>query len=152
MKGKRRQLFVIIVVAAVIVIAVMVYILYPDETNGMIDEEYPGTGTSDNATVIASGAFQDGAHDTSGTALMIDMKGELVLRFENFKTDDGPGLYVYLSVDLEDNDFVEVAKLRGTEGNMNYDVPAGTNTTKYNNVLIWCEPFGVLFGHAVLEP
>ncbi len=82
---------------------------------------------------------------------MIDMKGELVLRFENFKTDEGPGLYVYLSTDQDDDDYINLGKLKGTEGNMNYDVPAGTNTTKYNHALIWCEPFGVLFGYAILE-
>jgi hypothetical protein len=91
------------------------------------------------------------AHVVTGTAMVLEMDGELILRLEDFRTDDGPGLYVYLSADLDANDFVDLGQLKGLEGNMNYDVPSGTDIGTYNNVLIWCEPFGVLFGHTVLQ-
>lgn len=119
----------------------------------MLDEEFPGNGNGSNgsnATIIASGFFQDGAHTTEGKALLIGMDDKHVIRLEDFKTDSGPGLYVYLSVDKTANDYVSLGKLKVTEGNMNYDVPQGTNTTKYSFVLIWCKPFSVLFGHAEL--
>jgi hypothetical protein len=154
MERKKKILFVIVIVTILILLAVFAHLLFPQESDGIIDEEFPGPdngANGTNATVIANGTFQDGAHDTSGSSLLIEMDDDLVLRFENFKTDSGPGLYVYLSVDLEDDDYVNLGKLKGTEGNMNYDVPTGTNTTKYNHVLIWCEPFSVLFGYATFE-
>ena len=57
---------------------------------------------------------------------------------------------IYLSTNLDDNDYIDLGKLKATKGNMNYDVPSDTDFDKYNKVLIWCEPFGVLFGSASL--
>jgi hypothetical protein len=103
-----------------------------------------------NVTTIATGTFQNGNYDVEGTALVLEVDGDLILRFEDFKSEDGPGLYVYLSTDQGDDDFVDLGKLEGIEGNMNYEVQAGINVTKYNHVLIWCEPYSVLFGYAIL--
>jgi hypothetical protein len=151
MEGKKKQIYVVLIVACLIIIIALAFLLNSEESNDMINEEFPGNGNGgSNATVIASGSFQDGAHPTEGEALLIQMDSEMKLRLENFKTDSGPGLYVYLSIDRNDNDYVDLGELRATEGNMNYDVPSGTNTTKYNHVLIWCEPFSVLFGYAEL--
>jgi hypothetical protein len=57
---------------------------------------------------------------------------------------------VYLSVDKEASDFVDLGRLKGNIGNQNYDIPAGTDLSKYDTVLIWCKQFSVLFGSAEL--
>jgi hypothetical protein len=151
MEKKKKQLFTVVIVVCIVVMAVLALLFLSGEEEGMLDEEFPGNGDNgSNATVIKSGDFQDGAHPTEGKALLIEMDNELVLRLEDFKTDSGPGLYVYLSEDTGANDYISLGKLKATEGNMNYDVPPNTNTAKYNKVLIWCEPFSVLFGHAEL--
>jgi hypothetical protein len=150
MEKDLNKTLIIVIVAIVILVAVLALILYPQESDDMLDEEFPHNGNGGNVTVIASGSFQDGAHPTKGETLLIEMDDSHKLRFEDFKTDSGPGLYVYLSVDKSANDYVNLGKLKAIEGNMNYDIPTGTNTTKYNFVLIWCEPFSVLFGHAEL--
>jgi hypothetical protein len=152
MEGKKKQTYIVIVVVCIMVIAAIVYLLLPGESDEMIDEDFPGNGNNgSNATVIASGTFQDGAHSTKGEALLIEMDDKMVVRLEDFKTDDGPGLYVYLSEDTGANDYISLGELKAIEGNMNYDVPLNTNTTKYNKVLIWCKPASVLFGHAELS-
>ena len=35
------------------------------------------------------------------------------------------------------SDFVSLGRLKGDMGNQNYEIPNGTDLTKYNNVLIW---------------
>ncbi|MDQ3883960.1 MAG: DM13 domain-containing protein, partial [Thermoproteota archaeon] len=42
--------------------------------------------------------------------------------------------------------------LKGNIGNQNYDIPEGTDLSRYDTVLIWCKAFSVLFGGAKLEP
>jgi hypothetical protein len=151
MEKDKKKIYIVLIVIAVIIVAVLAYLLLSEESDGMLDEEFPGNGgNGSNATVIASGSFQGSAHPTEGEALLIEMDDKMVLRLEEFKTDSGPGLYVYLSQDTSANDYVDLGKLKAIEGNMNYDIPAGTNTTKYNHVLIWCEPFSVPFGWAEL--
>jgi hypothetical protein len=147
---RKKIIVILIIVAILIVLLVIANLLYPISSNGVINEEFPETQNGNNVTTIANGTFQNGNYDVEGTALMLDVDGDLILRFEDFKSEDGPGLYVYLSVDQGDNDFVDLGKLEGIEGNMNYNVPSGTNIAKYNYVLIWCEPYSVLFGYAIL--
>ena len=48
--------------------------------------------------------------------------------------------------------FVELGKLKGTDGDQNYDVPAGLDLSKYRAVTIWCRRFSVNFATAPLTP
>ncbi len=94
----------------------------------------------------------DGIHDAQGIAKTIPLEdGNNVLRLENFKSTNGPDLYVYLATDDRASEFVNLGTLKANNGNQNYDIPAGTDLEKYSNVLIWCKAFGVLFGSADLS-
>jgi len=42
-------------------------------------------------------------------------------------------------------------KIKGTKGNVNYEIDRGVDLEKYDKVLVWCVPFGVLFSYADLE-
>ena len=61
--------------------------------------------------------------------------GRRVLRLTDFATSNGPDVRVYLvaAPDAADNEtvtkagFVELGKLKGNEGDQNYDIPAGTD-------------------------
>jgi hypothetical protein len=95
----------------------------------------------------------DGIHDAEGMAKVIQLDdASMILRLENFKATNGPDLYVYLATDNSASDFVNLGKLKGNIGNQNYDIPEGTDFSKYHAVLIWCQAFSVLFGSAELEP
>jgi hypothetical protein len=101
--------------------------------------------------LAAKGDFMERLHSVAGQALLITEGEKQTVRFENFNTDNGPQLHIYLSADLGSDDFVDLGPIKATKGNVNYDVPKGTDTNKYKNVLVWCKPFGVLFSYAELK-
>lgn len=93
----------------------------------------------------------DGFHKVEGLAKVLTLAdGKTFLRLENLKSTNGPDLYVYLSTGKGVSDIVNLGKLKGNIGNQNYEIPTGTDFTKYNTVLIWCKAFSTLFGSAKL--
>jgi hypothetical protein len=94
----------------------------------------------------------DGFHKAEGVAKVINLAdGRTFLRLENLKATNGPDLYVYLSTDRDTSDIVNLGRLKGNIGNQNYEIPTGTDLSKYNTVLIWCKAFSTLFGSAILS-
>jgi hypothetical protein len=116
-------------------------------------QQSPSTTTTSN--VVRTGSFigvGDGIHNAEGMAKVIPLEdGTNILRLENLRVTNGPDLYVYLSPDKDASDIVNVGKLKANNGNQNYDIPEGTDLSKYSTVLIWCRPFSVLFGSAELN-
>lgn len=113
------------------------------------------------AMTLAAGHFHRVAHDTHGTATIYRLAdGRRVLRFTDFKTSNGPDVRVYLiaASDASDNEtvtkrgYVEVAPIKGNEGDQNYDLPASLDLSKYHAVTIWCRRFSVNFATAPLSP
>ena len=108
--------------------------------------------------VEAAGSFIDRSHPTEGSAMVLgDGSGQRFLRFEDFRTDNGPDLNVYLSAapldapaGAFDDDFVDLGDLKGNVGAQNYEIPAGLDLDHYSTVAIWCVRFGVVFGTAEL--
>ena len=108
-------------------------------------------------TTEARGTFRDADsfHRGSGSATVYTLPdGKRILRFEDFSVTNGPALSVYL-VRSADGDvgsgFLDLGKLKGNKGNQNYEIPAGTDLSMYNSVVIWCVPFGVTFTVASFE-
>lgn len=112
--------------------------------------------------VIATGRFTDAdaIHKGSGTATLYRLPdSNHVVRFEDFRTTNGPALVVYLARhpspasadDVIDSGFLDLGKLKGNVGNQNYPIPAGTDISEYGSVVIWCELFDVLFSPASLS-
>ncbi len=99
-----------------------------------------------NAQVVGTSG-----HPASGTARVIETENGAVIRYENFKTINGPDLFVYLAKDLEAKEFVSLGDLKATEGNVNYNVPVGVDVSDYRYVMVWCKQFGVLFNYADLS-
>jgi hypothetical protein len=123
----------------------------------------PGAQASESgagAGTLLSGRFHSVAHETHGTAAILDLGGKRILRLTDFATSNGPDVRVYLvaAEDAGDNasvtkaGFVEVGALKGNQGDQNYDVPADLDLTKYRAVTIWCRRFGVNFATAPLTP
>ncbi|AFU58255.1 DM13 domain-containing protein [Candidatus Nitrososphaera gargensis Ga9.2] len=93
----------------------------------------------------------DGIHNAEGVAKVIYLEdGSNVLRLEDLRVTNGPDLYIYLSTDKQASDFVDLGRLKANIGNQNYDIPKGTDLSKYDIVLVWCKQFSVLFGSAEL--
>jgi len=102
--------------------------------------------------VAGEGEFRgaDDFHFGRGQALLIETApGQYTLRFENFSVRNGPDLFVYLSNDPGGiSDALLLGDLKGTDGAFNYDVPAGTDVSRFNSAIVWCRQFAVLFATA----
>ena len=117
--------------------------------------------TADPTAVLVRGEFKSIAHETKGIASIYRLAdGTRVLRLSDFATSNGPDVRVYLvaAADAPDDEtvkkagFLEVGKLKGTDGDQNYDIPADLDLSKYRAVTIWCRRFSVNFGTAPLTP
>ncbi len=157
---------IIIGVIIALIIPIAIYTASPLFFDVVIDEPLPeitNTVTSDDTTtsaidmpqIIASGQFvgvNDGIHNAEGQAKILNLAdGKQLLRFEDFKATNGPDLYVYLATDSTAQDFVSLGELKANIGNQNYEIPEGTDISKYNTALVWCKQFSVLFGSAEIK-
>jgi hypothetical protein len=111
--------------------------------------------------IVATGSFHGAAHKTSGRATVYQSSNGDILRLTHFETSNGPNLHVILiaASDAEDNENfldkkverVELGQLKGNEGDQNYEIPAGTDLSKFKAVSIFCERYNANFGTAPLE-
>ena len=117
----------------------------------------PGaTGTAPPSSgVLASGQFRDGdpGHSGKGTAEVQRLPdGKLNLFLRDFSVTNGPDLFVYLGEKGgRDEDGLTLGELQANNGNQNYAIPAGTDLTRYDRVIIWCRQFRVNFAFAELS-
>lgn len=101
---------------------------------------------------LAMGTVTSNAHTSIGLVTITKAtNGKIFLNFENFKTDNGPDLRIYLSPNLNALPYIEVGNLIAINGNFTYELPVDINYTTNNKMLIWCKDFSVLFGHAILQ-
>jgi hypothetical protein len=130
------------------------------QTDVVAGRPAPSGSDGVEAGVLLRGQFRSYAHETVGTAAVHDLGGRRVLRLTGFSTSNGPDVRVFLVAanDATDDEtvtkagFVELGKLKGTQGDQNYDIPAGLDLEKYRAVTIWCHRFNVNFGTAPLTP
>jgi hypothetical protein len=129
--------------------------------NKQVNEEQVASVGGTVMRAVATGRFHSVAHETRGTATIQDVGGgHRVLRLTEFTTSNGPDVRVYLvaAPDASDNQtvtkagFVELGKLKGNQGDQNYDVPDDLDLTHYRAVTIWCHRFNVNFATAPLTP
>ena len=152
------------IIASVIIVGFIgAFAISPYFTESEVNEEIPSGAiipammeeTMMEEPIYYNGVFVgvgDGIHDAQGDAYTIPLEdGSNVLRLENFKSTNGPDLYVYLSTDKNASEFVNLGELKANSGNQNYQIPDNVDLEKYNQVLIWCKAFGVLFGNAELS-
>ncbi len=120
------------------------------------------TETLTEAEVVASGAFRDAdrAHKGMGNASLVALSGGgHEIQLTEFEVTNGPDLEVWLSAhpdpdakaDVTGNEWLALGQLKGNVGDQAYAIPAGTDVSAFNSVVIWCEQFGVLFSPAALK-
>jgi hypothetical protein len=131
----------------------------PDHT---MDEPMPDPVQSagDQPVGVFQGQFMDGEtfHKGSGQATIYQLPdGGHVLRFEDLQVTNGPDLHVLLAANPAPanseglGEYIDLGKLKGNLGNQNYDIPAGTDLSRYQSVVIYCKPFHVVFATATLR-
>src|SRR5690242_2356699 len=147
-----------------VVLGVVLWYLFRPEllfVNKQVNEEQVASIGASVAREVAAGRFHSVAHETHGTATIQDVGGgRRILRLTDFATSNGPDVRVYLvaATDASDNEsvtkagFVELGRLKGNQGDQNYDVPDDLDLSRYRAVTIWCRRFSVNFATAPLTP
>ena len=142
-------------------LAALVFTLGP-QAYAQDSMKHEGQMKHEEAKTLATGTFHGKVHSTSGRATIYQQEdGKLILRLTNFKTSNGPDVHVVLiaAKDADDDanflksdtQRVELGKLKGNEGDQNYEVPSGTDLSKFQTVSIYCERFNANFGAAPLQ-
>ncbi len=132
--------------------------------NNTVNEAFPISQqqtVEQSTTAVITGGFRDADsfHKGSGKADIYQVEdGSYVLRFEDFNVTNGPDLHVYLakhpdpttSGEVNDNGYLDLGAIKGNQGSQNYSIPAGTDISLYKSVVIYCQPFHVIFSVAPL--
>jgi len=118
-----------------------------------------------DAQAIEGGKFAglNPIQNTTGTiTLYRSANGSLLLRFEDFKTTNAPGLVVYLcgTADVKTKDDlskgaleVKLGPLKGSFGNQQYTtIPESLPLDRYKSVVIYSESLELIYGVAELTP
>lgn len=90
-------------------------------------------------------------YKASGVIEIFEDGGTATLHYEDFETVNGPDLFVYLATDKNAKTFISLGRLKDTKGDFNYDIPNGTDLSKYKYVLVWCRAFDTLFNSALIK-
>jgi len=122
-----------------------------------IRTELADAATTTGGAVVAAGEFRgaDEFHFGSGRATLVALDdGSHVVRFSDFSVRNGPDLFVYASpsADGYDDGAVELGSLKATDGAFEYALPAGTDASSFQSVVVWCKAFAVQFAVAPLVP
>jgi hypothetical protein len=135
--------------------------LAPDSTEAPVAAEAPVVTEPPAAQIVtvAEGNFiPRGRYSGEGVAsVLTDGSEQRFLRFENFSTDNGPDLRVYLSASdanadggTFDDDFIDLGVLKGNIGDQNYEIPSDVDLSVYDTVVVWCVRFSTPFTAADL--
>lgn len=129
------------------------------EDDAMAEDDAMEKDAMVEEAMTLTGDFRSIDHTTEGTTTVVQAAdGRYFVRLEDFETENGPDLFVYLSTAPASaegreyvEDFVNLGRLKGNIGNQNYFLPEGTDLEKYRSVVIWCRRFSSAFGSAPLE-
>jgi hypothetical protein len=143
---------IILLLVVIVLLPITYYTLSPLFIKKIVNEQLPaGTQSDSTDNQLDSKSFKivdTATHPASGEVRIVTSNTGTYIRYENFKTINGPDLFIYLANDLEAKDYISLGELRATEGNVNYLIPEGTDVTKYKYVMVWCKQFSVLFNYA----
>jgi hypothetical protein len=97
--------------------------------------------------------IDDLPHDVTGKVSLIrSTGGKMILRFDDFRTVNGPELHIYLAKKRDGAQFVDLGPIQATKGNANYDLgelgAKDVNFDEYPFVLVWSQKFSTLFSSA----
>ena len=112
------------------------------------------------SNVVLEGTFQGyEGHDGRGTARIVQEGDAYFLEFENFRVDRGPQLRVWVAegpvttnADGKAAAYIDLGRLQGARrASQRYELPEDFDLESAKSVVIWCEPFSILFSSADLS-
>ena len=133
----------------------------PEVHRGNVRFEAPIGGRAIAADLL-QGDFIDGVgpYRGEGTAIVADAQdGGFVVRFTGFRVSRGPDLHVWLVAhadprnnrDVLTSEMMTLGPLKANSGAQSYPIPAGTDFSQYQSVVIWCKSVNSLFSSAALH-
>jgi Electron transfer DM13 len=128
--------------------------------NQKVDEPAAFASSTDPQPLY-TGRLDGKAHPTSGRATIYKTAdGKQYLRLTDFSTSNGPDVHVVLAQSSDQNltkefvkgdlDSFELGSMKANQGDQNYDLPDSADLNRYDDVVIYCERFNVVFGSAKL--
>lgn len=148
-----------LIIGIIVVSAVGWWLISPLFLEGeTLNEELPD---STETTLLYNGTFEklDNTHWGSGLVEIVETAdGKTQLLFKDVEIANGPDLVVYLSKKASFSapgdsagSYKNLGDLPGQKGNFSMDIVGVTNLNEYQSVMIWCEPFEVVFTFATLS-
>ena len=114
----------------------------------------PPTTAADPAKVATGPLKGLAGHFGRGAASVYRLAdGTSFVRLEEIETPRAPAVYVYLVPrpgQTGPEGGLDLGALKGNQGSQNYVVPAGTDISKYQTVLLWCRRFSTPVAGATL--
>lgn len=113
--------------------------------------------------LVAQGDLISHEHATTGTVRIVrNPDGSQVLELVDLETSNGPDLWIWLTDQpviegqdgwhvFDDGAYVELGRLKGNQGNQQYEIPGDVDLADYSSVSVWCKRFSVSFGAAELD-
>ncbi len=138
----------LIILISILVLGVGYWLVSPLFIDKRVSEALPSQVDGEDLQILFQGNFEgfDEVHYGSGEALILDVQGERVLRFEdNFNVANGPDLFVGFGKDGEYIKDSEISRLKGNIGSQNYVLSSDFDISKHNEVWIWCKAFSIPF-------
>lgn len=125
--------------------------------------EAPTASPTEAPAALLTGAFVK--QEVTGTGgFTLDAASGVLKLSDDFSVPSGPDLFVILSgatdVQLDYRQFsaqvlttpkLNLAPLQNVQGGQTYQIPAGTDLSQFNTVIVWCETYSVAFIAALIE-
>jgi hypothetical protein len=146
----RSAVIAFVLIAAAVPLAA--FVIVPSLVRSTLLEDLPAAGRAAE-TVRQGELVRINAVDYgSGVVRIVKIGDERVLRFESVDIAGAPDMYVYLSdrTDGQPGTFVDLGKLKATNGSFNYAIPANVDLAAVRSVVVWCRQFSVTVTYAVV--
>jgi len=147
----------VVVIALAASIPVVSYVVVPQLVRRTVVEDLPFASSPGGAaveTVLRGELVRISAADYgSGVIRVVRTGNDRLVRFEDVDIAGAPDMYVYLS-DRNDGKpgvFVDLGKLKATNGSFNYPIPASVDLAAVRSLVIWCRQFSVTVTYATLR-
>ena len=161
---RRRTVVVIgsLLVLGAAAVPLVAFVIVPQFVRSTLVEELPARPGSSSPSVttetpptLVSGELVriSVADYGTGTVRIVTVGDSWVLRFDNVDIAGAPDTYVYLSdrTDGMPGRFIDLGRLKATNGSFNYPIAAGIDIGAVRSVVLWCRQFSVTITYATLR-
>jgi hypothetical protein len=155
--SKITAVIILVIIIVVGIIGIGWFVVFNQSSTGQpsMDEDL-----NTEVTILSEGNLVriDNSHWGTGVVQIVqDDDGNYFVYFIDVEIASGPQLIVYLSdkptfsgTNDSPGNYIDLGELPAQSGSFSVSIPTGTNIGLYKSVMIWCEPFSVVFTYATL--